>query len=123
MFEAVYSCVLPLGNPGGCNQVAVVSGFFRFAIANRQGALADGLHGLNPRITAHCYTPVKKATSVDLATGKAQRTSVVIKALCISEQIRQAHLGLFLYLIHLKAWRGKEEMALSTLGELWSKGN
>lgn len=90
---------------------------------NRQGALADGLHGLNPRITAHCYTPVKKATSVDLATGKAQRTSVVIKALCISEQIRQAHLGLFLYLIHLKAWRGKEEMALSTLGELWSKGN
>jgi hypothetical protein len=90
---------------------------------NRQGALADGLHGLNPRITAHCYTPVQKATSVDLATGKTQRTSVVIKALWISEQIRHAHLGLFVYLIHLKAWRGKEEMALSTLGELWSKGN
>lgn len=89
---------------------------------DRQGALADGLHGLNPRITAHCYTPVQKATSVDLATGKTQRTSVVIKALWISEQIRHAHLGLFVYLIHLKAWRGKEEMALSTLGELWSKG-
>ena len=32
---------------------------------NRQGALADGLHGLNPRITAHRYTPVQKANSVD----------------------------------------------------------
>ena len=74
-------------------------GLFRFH-HNRQGALADGLHGLNPRITAHRYTPVQKATSVDLATGKAQRTSVVIKALCISEQIRHAHLGLFVYLIH-----------------------
>jgi hypothetical protein len=30
MFEAVYSCVLPLGILKGCNQVAVVSGFFRF---------------------------------------------------------------------------------------------
>jgi hypothetical protein len=28
-----------------------------------------------------------------------------------------------LYLLHSKAWRGKEEMALSTLGELWTKGN
>ena len=97
-------------------------GLFCFRYVNRQGALADGLHGLNPRITAHCYTPVQKATSVDLATGKTQHTSVVIKALWISEQTRQAHLGLFVYLIHLKAWRGKEEMALSTLGELWSKG-
>jgi hypothetical protein len=26
------------------------------------------------------------------------------------------------YLIHLRVWRGKEEMALSTLGELWKKG-
>jgi len=34
-------------------------------------------------------------TSVDLATGKAHSTSVVNKAVCISEQIRQAHLGLF----------------------------
>jgi hypothetical protein len=25
--------------------------------ANRQGALADGLHGLNPRITGLRYTP------------------------------------------------------------------
>jgi hypothetical protein len=38
---------------------------------------------------------VKNVTSVDLATGKATGTSVVNKASCISEQIRQAHLGLF----------------------------
>jgi len=113
----------PQRNRVGLHQDVSLNGFFVFALGNRQGALADGLHGLNPRITAHRYTPVQKATSVDLATGKAQRTSVVIKALCISEQIRHAHLGLFLYLIHIKAWRGKEEMALSTLGELWSKGN
>lgn len=42
---------------------------------NRQGALADGLHGLNPRNTAHRYTPVQKATSVGLATGKAHSNS------------------------------------------------
>jgi len=34
-------------------------------------------------------------TSVDLATGKAHGSSVVNKAMCISKQIRQAHLGLF----------------------------
>lgn len=42
---------------------------------NRQGALADGLHGLNPRNTAHRHTPVQKATSVGLATGKAHSIS------------------------------------------------
>lgn len=46
--------------------------------------------------TPHTSTPlVKNVTSVDLATGKAHSTSVVNKAVCISEQIRQAHLGLF----------------------------
>jgi len=46
--------------------------------------------------TPHTSTPlVKNVTSVDLATGKATGTSVVNKASCISEQIRQAHLGLF----------------------------
>jgi len=46
--------------------------------------------------TPHTSTPlVKNVTSVDLATGKAHGTSVVNKAMCISEQIRQAHLGLF----------------------------
>ena len=46
--------------------------------------------------TPHTSTPlVKNVTSVDLATGKAHGTSVVNKAMCISKQIRQAHLGLF----------------------------
>jgi hypothetical protein len=46
--------------------------------------------------TPHTSTPlVQNVTSVDLATGKATGTSVVNKASCISEQIRQAHLGLF----------------------------
>jgi hypothetical protein len=55
--------------------IAVVNGFFVFH-GNRQGALADGLHGLNPRITAHRYTPVQKANSVDCATVKATGTTV-----------------------------------------------
>lgn len=46
--------------------------------------------------TPHTSTPlVKNVTKVDLAIGKAHGTSVVNKAMCISEQIRQAHLGLF----------------------------
>ena len=46
--------------------------------------------------TPHTSTPlVQNVTSVDLATGKAHSTSVANKAVCISEQIRQAHLGLF----------------------------
>ena len=46
--------------------------------------------------TPHTSTPlVQNVTSVDLATGKAHGSSVVNKAMCISEQIRQAHLGLF----------------------------
>jgi len=46
--------------------------------------------------TPHTSTPlVQNVTSVDLATGKAHSTSVVNKAVCISEQIRQAHLGFF----------------------------
>jgi hypothetical protein len=40
---------------------------------------------------------VKNATSVGLATGKAIGTSVVNKANRISEQTRQAHLGLFVF--------------------------
>ena len=41
------------------------SRFFVFCHAFRQGALANGLHGQNPGNTAHRYTPVQKATSVD----------------------------------------------------------
>ena len=58
----------------GFDRNAVASGFFVFQ-DNRQGALADGLHGLNPRNTAHRHTPVQKATSVSLATGKAHSNS------------------------------------------------
>jgi hypothetical protein len=54
------------------------------------------LHGLTSQETPHTSTPlVKNATSVGLATGKAIGTSVVNKANRISEQTRQAHLGLF----------------------------
>ena len=68
-FTHASEAVKSLLSPG-----AVVSGFFAFLI-NRQGALADGLHGLNPRNTAHRHTPVQKATSVGLATGKAHSIS------------------------------------------------
>jgi len=48
--------------------------------------------------TPHTSTPlVKNATSVGLATGKAIGSSVVNKANRISEQTRQAHLGLFVF--------------------------
>lgn len=127
MFEAVYSCVLPLGIPEGCNQVAVVNGFFRSAIANRQGAIADGLHGLNPRNTAHRYTPVV-ATSVNVATGKSQvhggtrpvdKVNTFVKRtwgfFCLQH--------IFLCLQHLKAWSGRDRTLLSTLGRTMSKGN
>ena len=62
--------------------------------ADRQGALADGLHGLNPRNTA-------------LSTPESQMRPALIerlvkdwvhggnKAQSISESIRHAHLGLF----------------------------
>ena len=46
-------------------------GVFAFGV-DRQGAIANSLHGLNPRNTAHRYTPVQNVTSVGLATGKSQ---------------------------------------------------
>jgi hypothetical protein len=55
------------------------------------------LHGLLGRKHRTHFTREQKATSVDLATGKATGTSVVNKASCISEQIRQTHLGLFCF--------------------------
>ena len=76
---------------------------------NRQGALADGLHGLNPRITAHRYTPVQKATSVDCATGKAIGTSVE-QGQSYKRSNPSCELGAFFVLRHVKAWRGKEEI-------------
>jgi len=81
--------------------------------------------------TPHTSTPlVQNVTSVDLATGKATGTSVVNKASCISEQIRQAHLGLFGFSMSIgfnmninQSGEGRIEMTLSTLGETMSKGN
>jgi hypothetical protein len=76
---------------------------------NRQGALADGLHGLNPRITAHRYTPVQKANSVDCATVEAIGTSVE-QGQSYKRSNPSCELGAFFVYRHLKAWRGKEEM-------------
>jgi hypothetical protein len=47
----------------GCYQNAVVSGFFVCNLGNRQGALADGLHGLNPRNTEPS-TPLESRTAL-----------------------------------------------------------
>jgi len=93
--KAVYSCVLPLGILKGCNQYAVVSGFFHLCFDFRTPHDSS-----ESAWTAWKKTPTSGntpclPTSVDLATGKAHGSSVVNKAMCISEQIRQAHLGLF----------------------------
>jgi hypothetical protein len=81
----------------GCNQDVSLSGFFRFCNDFRlTHDTLPSLHGLTSQETPHTSTPlVKNATSVGLATGKAIGTSVVNKANRISEQTRQAHLGLF----------------------------
>ena len=95
-FKAVYSCVLPLGILKGCNQYAVVSGFFHLCFDFRTPHDSSESAWTAWKKTPHTSTPlVQNVTSVDLATGKAHSTSVVNKAVCISEQIRQAHLGLF----------------------------
>ncbi len=69
-----FTHALTFGDSRGTATSAAVSGFFVLH-DDRQGALADGLHGLNPRNTAHRHTPVQKATSVGLATGKAHSNS------------------------------------------------
>ena len=61
---------------------------------NRQGALADGLHGLNPRNTA-LFTPESKRRPALIERLVKQLVHGGNKASCISESIRQAHLGLF----------------------------
>ncbi|UOF77725.1 hypothetical protein [Caudoviricetes sp.] len=84
-------------------------GLFCFCYINRQGALADGLHGLNPRITAHRFTPVQKANSVDCATVKAIGTTVE-QGQSYKRSNPSCELGAFFVLRHVKAWRGKEEI-------------
>ena len=75
---------------------AVVRGFFYFYVSRLTHDTLPSLHGLTSQETPHTSTPlVKNATSVGLATGKGYGSSVVNKAISISEQTRQAHLGLF----------------------------
>ena len=76
---------------GSCN------GFFICATTSVLHTIVVSLHGLLGRKHRTHFTREQKATSVDLATGKATGTSVVNKASCISEQIRQTHLGLFCF--------------------------
>lgn len=54
----------PQRNRVGLHQDVSLNGFFVFALGNRQGALADGLHGLNPRITAHSTPLCKMRTAL-----------------------------------------------------------
>ena len=104
-------------------------GVFSFGSDRLTHVTLQGLHGLTSQSTPHTSTPlVKKATSVGLATGKAHGTSVVNKAMCISEQTRQAHLGLFVFQQSIgvnmnttKSGEGRIDSGLSTLGEPMSK--
>ena len=89
-----------------------------FAFADRQGALANGLHGLNPRNTAHRYTPVQNVTSVGLATGKSQvhgGTRLVDK---VNKLVTRTW-GLFVN--NIKSGVGRIPL-YPPLVELWNKG-
>ena len=55
--EAVISCTVPFGESTTC---AVDSGFFIAPYGIPQGGIANGLHGLNPRNTAHGTPPCKR---------------------------------------------------------------
>ena len=93
------------------------NGFFAFCLT-RQGALANNLHGLNPKNTAP-ITPVgKRRTALvwRLLKSKVQRWN---KALLISEQTRHTHLVYFFKYMETDGL----DLGLSTLGELMSKGN
>jgi len=122
MFKAVYSCALPLGTLKGCNQVAVVSGFFRFAINNRQGALADGLHGLNPRNTdsrTHpliCRTALIERLLKHLVHGGNQ--GQLYKGINPSSA-----LGAFMFNSNIKPGEGRKDTGLSTLVRPMEKSN
>jgi hypothetical protein len=67
-FDSPQSLVVALAKSQDRRKICRV---FAFG-GDRQGALANGLHGLNPRNTAHRYTPVQNVTNVGLATGKSQ---------------------------------------------------
>jgi hypothetical protein len=59
--KAVYSCICPCkkGSTTGCSSKRL----FLFPHINRQGALADGLHGLNPKNT-ESSTPLASRTAL-----------------------------------------------------------
>jgi len=73
----------------------VIYGVFCF-LADRQGALANGLHGLNPRNTDNRTHPLtcRPALVKRLVKDWVQRWN---KAQSISELTRQAHLVAFVF--------------------------
>ena len=88
----------------------IIKRLFCFCNYNRQSALADGLHGLNSINTAHRYTPVQKATSVDLATGEAIGTTVE-QGQSYKRTNPSCALGAFFVLEHIKSGEGRLEVA------------
>lgn len=75
-------------------------GVFVFGL-DRQGALADGLHGLNPRNTDTATHPAacRPALVERLVKHKIHGGN---KVLCISESTRPAHLVAFVFLRQFK---------------------
>ena len=86
-FELIQSSVVALAKS---QDHRVIYGVFCF-LADRQGALANGLHGLNPRNTDNRTHPLicRPALIERLVKDWVQRWN---KAQSISESIRQAHL-------------------------------
>ena len=82
-------------------------------LTDRQGALADGLHGLNPRNTDTKTHPLacRPALIERLVKNWVQRWN---KAQFISESIRHAHLVFFCFLSCFKLFGDKHED-----GERW----
>ena len=69
-----------------------------------QGGIANGLHGLNPRNTAHGTPPCKRRPALVWRLVK-QLVHGGNKASCISEQTRHANLGFIVNNIKLGAGR------------------
>jgi len=99
--EAVISCTVPFGESTTC---AVDSGFFIASYGIPQGGIANGLHGLNPRNTAHGTPPCKRRPALVWRLVK-QLVHGGNKASCISEQTRHANLGFIVNNIKLGAGR------------------
>ena len=112
-FVAV-SIVLLLLTPRALTHQRELRGFCFWS--DRQGALADGLHGLNPRNTDNRTHPLdcRPALIERLVKDWVQRWN---KARSISESIRQAHLVLRLFFNltwssneAVKRWSGVESI-------------